>query len=132
MSRTSPDITPKHPVFARIYDPLLARPAEKWERRYRAELCGGAVGLVLEIGAGTGMNFQHYSNVSRVVAIEPEPHMLEQARRRAAEDPAPVIVLRAGAEQLPFQDGVFDTQSVRWCSAPSATSERPSGNAVGC
>lgn len=88
---------------------MLARPAERWEGRYRSELCAGAAGLVLEVGAGTGMNFQHYSNVSGVVAIEPEPHMLEQAKRRAAGDPAPVVLLRAGAEELPFQDGAFDT-----------------------
>ena len=101
--------SPKHPVFSRVYDPLLARPAERWEGRYRSELCGAARGLVLEIGAGTGMNFSHYSDVSRVVAIEPEPRMLEQAKRRAAVDPAPIVLLRASAERLPFPDGTFDT-----------------------
>ena len=100
---------PKHPVFARIYDPLLARPAERWEGRYRSELCGPAEGLVLEIGAGTGMNFQHYSNASRVVAIEPEPNMLGKARRRAATAPAPLVLVGAAAEHLPFHDGTFDT-----------------------
>ncbi|HEX2088498.1 MAG TPA: class I SAM-dependent methyltransferase [Actinomycetota bacterium] len=112
--------TSKHPIFARIYDPLLARPAERWEGRYRSEQCGGAEGLVLEIGAGTGMNFPHYSDVSTVVAVEPEPHMLEQAKQRAAGDPAPIVLLRASAECLPFPDGTFDTvvSSLVLCTVP--------------
>ena len=112
--------TPKRPIFSRIYDPLLARPAERWEGRYRSELCSGAEGLVLEIGAGTGMNFSHYSDVSGVFAIEPEPHMIEQAKRRAASDPAPVVLLRASAERLPFADGTFDTVvcSLVLCTVP--------------
>ncbi len=63
---------------------MLARPAERWEGRYRSELCGGGEGFVLEIGAGTGMNFSHDATVWGVVAIEPEPRMLAQAKRRAA------------------------------------------------
>lgn len=112
--------SPKHPVFARIYDPLLARPAQQWEGRFRSELCGGATGLVLEIGAGTGMNFSHYSAVSRVVALEPEPRMLEQARRKGASDPAPVTLVRGSAERLPFSDGTFDTvvSSLVLCTVP--------------
>src|SRR5918996_949016 len=94
VTRSSQQKSPKHPVFARIYDPLLARPAERWEGRYRSELCGGAEGLVLEIGAGTGMNFSHYSTVSGVVAIEPEPRMLAQAKRRGESDPAPIVLVR--------------------------------------
>ncbi|MDP8955866.1 MAG: class I SAM-dependent methyltransferase [Actinomycetota bacterium] len=120
MTTTPEPKSPQHPVFSRIYDPLLARPAERWEGRYRSELCGGASGLVLEVGAGTGMNFSHYSEVLRVVAIEPEPHMLDQAKRRAAVDPAPVVLVRASAERLPFEDGTFDTVvcSLVLCTVP--------------
>ena len=120
MTRSSSEKSPKHPVFARIYDPLLARPAERWEGRYRSELCGGAEGLVLEIGAGTGMNFSHYSTVSGVVAIEPEPRMLAQAKRRGESDPAPIVLVRASGERLPFKDGTFDTVvcSLVLCTIP--------------
>ncbi len=99
---------------------MLARPAERWEGRYRSELCGGAEGLVLEIGAGTGMNFSHYSAVSGVVAIEPEPQMLAQAKRRANSDSAPVVLVRASGERLPFKDGTFDTVvcSLVLCTIP--------------
>lgn len=99
---------------------MLARPAERWEGRFRSELCGAAGGVVLEIGAGTGMNFSYYSSAPRVVAIEPEPRMLEQAKRRAASDPAPVVLVRASAERLPFADATFDTVigSLVLCTVP--------------
>jgi SAM-dependent methyltransferase len=100
---------PKHPFFARIYDPLLARPADKWEAPYREELCREAKGLVLEIGAGTGMNFRHYGSTNRVVAVEPEPHMLQRARDRARSAQIPITVLAAAAERLPFADETFDS-----------------------
>ena len=100
---------PNHPWFARIYDPLVARPAERWEGKYREELCAAAEGVVLEIGAGTGMNFAHYAAAGRVVATEPEPHMRRRAARRAAAAPVPIELVAAGAERLPFADGTFDT-----------------------
>ena len=66
------------------------------------------------------MNFQHYGDVDRVVATEPEPHMLEQARRRAASDPAPVVLVQASADRLPFDDQTFDTVvcSLVLCTVP--------------
>jgi ubiquinone/menaquinone biosynthesis C-methylase UbiE len=65
---------------------------------------------VVEIGAGTGLNFAHYpAAVTEVVATEPDPHMLRRAREAAAGAPVPVRVVRAPAERLPFGDGEFDT-----------------------
>ncbi|HXF56798.1 MAG TPA: class I SAM-dependent methyltransferase [Actinomycetota bacterium] len=98
---------PNHPVFAFVYD-WLAAPAQRWEARYREELCAGARGRVLELGAGTGLNFAHYRSARRVVAVEPEPHMLRRAARRAAEAPVPVTLVAAVAEALPLRDGAFD------------------------
>lgn len=98
---------PHHPVFAFLYD-RLAAPAQRWEARYREELCAGARGAVLELGAGTGLNFAHYRAARGVVAVEPEPHMLRRAARRAGEAPVPVSLVAAVAEALPFRDGTFD------------------------
>ncbi|HEX8099197.1 MAG TPA: class I SAM-dependent methyltransferase [Actinomycetota bacterium] len=98
-----------HPWFARIYDPVLARPAEKWEGKYRDELCAEAEGVVLEVGAGTGMNFSHYATATRVVAIEPEPNMRGRAARRVEAASVPIRLLGASAERLPFPDETFDT-----------------------
>jgi SAM-dependent methyltransferase len=97
-----------HPIFARAWD-LLMRLAPPHEKQNRSELVSRAAGRVLEVGAGTGVNFGRYRDASLVVAVEPEPMMARKARRRAAEATAPVRVLRGVAETLPFADGVFDT-----------------------
>jgi SAM-dependent methyltransferase len=76
----------------------------------RRELLAEATGRVIEIGAGTGLNFGHYPPaVSEVVAIEPDPHMLRRAREALSGAPVPVEVRRVRAESLPFADGEFDT-----------------------
>ncbi|HEV8571813.1 MAG TPA: class I SAM-dependent methyltransferase [Actinomycetota bacterium] len=97
-----------HPIFARAWD-VLMRLAPPHEKRNRDELVATASGTVLEVGAGTGVNFHRYRDVRLVVAVEPEPTMARRARRRAEEATAPVRVLRGVAEALPFADGVFDT-----------------------
>jgi ubiquinone/menaquinone biosynthesis C-methylase UbiE len=97
-----------HPVFARAWD-VLMRVAPLQEKQNRRELVAPATGAVLEVGAGTGVNFELYEGARRVVALEPEPTMARRARRRAAEAEVPVGVLRGVAEALPFRDAVFDT-----------------------
>jgi ubiquinone/menaquinone biosynthesis C-methylase UbiE len=64
---------------------------------------------VIEIGAGTGLNFRHYpSSVSEVVATEPEEHLRAIAERAAAEAGVPVTVVDWVAEALEAEDGAFD------------------------
>jgi SAM-dependent methyltransferase len=98
----------RHPIFARFYE-RLSLATDKLEREYRAEVAGGAHGRVLELGAGNGLNFEHYRDASLVVALEPEPGMMRNAVPRAAAAPVRVVVIRAAGEALPFKDGSFDT-----------------------
>lgn len=71
---------------------------------------GGRVeGRVLEVGAGTGLNWAHFAAVTELVALEPEAGMLEIARRRAAELALPVTTVVGTGEQIPFDDASFDT-----------------------
>ena len=98
----------RHPIFARFYE-RLSRTLDKLEREHRAEVTGGARGRVLELGAGNGLNFEHYRDASLVVALEPEPGMLKNAAPRAAKASARVVLVRAAGEALPFKDGAFDT-----------------------
>jgi SAM-dependent methyltransferase len=106
-----------HPVFARFYR-LLERVVSDVERPYREETAGGARGRVLEVGAGTGANLALYPDGTDVVALEPDPHMLRELRKRAAG--RPVRVVRGSAQALPFGDGTFDTvvTSLVLCSVP--------------
>ncbi len=70
-----------------------------------------AHGRVLELGFGAGHNLAFYnpSRVSEVVGIEPSPELC--ARAANADRPAGLSVnLRQGfAEELPFDDGAFDS-----------------------
>lgn len=67
-------------------------------------------GSVLEVGAGTGLNLAHYpSTFTSLTLAEPDTAMLRRLERVAAGVPTPVTVLRAPAEDLPYDDGTFDT-----------------------
>jgi ubiquinone/menaquinone biosynthesis C-methylase UbiE len=77
----------------------------------RKEIVGLAKGLVLEVGAGNGLNFACYKPeyVERVEATEPDSAMLGYARSRAQTAPVPVTLTQAPVEQLPFADAHFDS-----------------------
>lgn len=76
---------------------------------HRAELLDGIGGAIIEIGAGTGANFRHYpADVREIVAVEPEPYLRARAVTAAAEAVAPVRVVDAVADRLPFEDASFD------------------------
>ncbi|MEU9124511.1 class I SAM-dependent methyltransferase [Streptomyces sp. NPDC048506] len=104
--------TVHHPVFARFYASCCgpAADARVGVARLRRELLAGATGRVIEVGAGTGLNFRHYpGTVSEVVAIEPEPTLREVARSAAARVEVPVDLVPGVAEALPVKSEAFDT-----------------------
>ena len=84
--------TLENPFFARLWTVMSGHEPESL-RRLRVENLAGLTGRVLEVGAGTGTNFEHYpAAVTEVVAVEPEPRLAELARRAAAQAPVPVTV----------------------------------------
>jgi ubiquinone/menaquinone biosynthesis C-methylase UbiE len=104
---------PEHPIFAAIYDRALAGVEKGGLREMRAGLLSEARGRTLEIGAGTGLNLEHYTDaVSDLVLAEPDPHMAKRLRERLEREPPAARsaeVIEAPAEELPFDDGSFDT-----------------------
>ncbi len=77
---------------------------------YRESLLGEATGQVLEIGAGTGANLPFYGpGVKSLTMTEPEMPMLRRLERKVREQTPKPTILRAPAEDLPFEDGIFDT-----------------------
>lgn len=92
-----------------LYDPFLLTGELRGMRQLRRELVGQARGRILELGAGTGLNVEHYSGVERLVLTEPELGMAKRLAQRLRHAGAPGEVVTAAAEQLPFDDGSFDT-----------------------
>jgi ubiquinone/menaquinone biosynthesis C-methylase UbiE len=104
-------VVPGHPVFAAVYDRLMASTEKAGMRDLRAELLADASGRVLELGAGTGLNLEHYgAGVTELALTEPDPHMAKRLRRKVEEagPPFEVTVVETGAERLPFEDRSFD------------------------
>jgi ubiquinone/menaquinone biosynthesis C-methylase UbiE len=107
-----PDACPvAHPRFSASYERASQ---SKQERRLfeplRQELLEQAQGVVLEVGAGTGLNFALYqpAQVARVEAVEPDATMLAYARTRLGQAQVPLTLTQARAEALPFADDSFD------------------------
>jgi ubiquinone/menaquinone biosynthesis C-methylase UbiE len=95
--------------FAATYDRQMKRSEKAGLTALRARLLAQAGGRVLEIGGGTGANLAHYGPaVDSLTVTEPEVPMLKRLERRARAEAPQTIVLRAPAEDLPFEDGTFD------------------------
>jgi ubiquinone/menaquinone biosynthesis C-methylase UbiE len=95
--------------FAMTYDRQMTRVEEAGLSAYREGLLADAAGQVLEIGAGTGSNLRFYGPaVESLTLTEPEAPMLRRLERKAGEQAPDATVLRAPAEDLPFEDATFD------------------------
>lgn len=114
----------EHPIFARLYDWMLDSTERAGLAEMRHSLLATASGRTLELGAGTGHNLEHYTEaVTELVMTEPDPHMATRLRKRLAEEGTAAgrpAVIEASAEELPFDDGSFDTvvATLVFCTIP--------------
>jgi ubiquinone/menaquinone biosynthesis C-methylase UbiE len=111
-----------HPIFARLYRRIAAEAEGKGASEHREELLAGVSGRVIEVGAGTGLNFDHYPEaVTEVVAVEPEPYLRAAAEEAAAAASVPVTIVDGTADELPVEADAFDAgvASLVLCSVPS-------------
>jgi ubiquinone/menaquinone biosynthesis C-methylase UbiE len=74
---------------------------------------------ILELGAGTGLNFGYYPPRVHGAASEPSTEMLRIASTKLKPDG--VCLVQSCAEQLPFRNGVFDAAfaTLVFCSVTS-------------
>jgi ubiquinone/menaquinone biosynthesis C-methylase UbiE len=84
--------------LAALYDRLMSSSEQRWLGEARRQLLSGLAGRVLEIGAGTGANFQHYPAQAQVTAIEPSIHFLKRARAKIATAQVSPWLLKEGRE----------------------------------
>ena len=88
MSSTTVD----NPLFAKVWTVMSAHETDAI-KALRRENLAGLSGRVLEVGAGTGTNFEFYpSTVGEVVAVEPERRLAAVARQAAESAPVKVTV----------------------------------------
>lgn len=112
-------------LVATIYDRFMAESERACLSDWREQLLGGLSGAVLEVGAGTGINLQHYPDeVTRLVLAEPDPHMRRQLEGKVAGREGHRVTLSEGSlERLPEPDASFDAvvATLVLCSVPDPT-----------
>ena len=111
-------MAPIYDKFARYYDRVFVvlEMAFLSKMRRRAFSHLPAKGTILEVGAGTGANFQFYGHDHSVVAIEISSKMAEYARKRGRA----IKIVRGDAQSLPFHTNSFDAAvaTLVFCSVP--------------
>ncbi len=78
---------------------------------YRRIILAEAVGSVLEIGFGTGLNLAYYpqDRVDKITTIDVNPGMNKLAQKRIAASSIEVDYRVLNGEKLPMVDDTFDT-----------------------
>jgi ubiquinone/menaquinone biosynthesis C-methylase UbiE len=107
--------------WAPILDRIMRNPDTA---KQREKVVPHAVGRVLEIGVGSGLNLSYYDRVqvSALSALEPSVPLIERAKERARSLDLDVEILRGSAEAMPFDGASFDTVVMTFtlCSIPNA------------
>jgi SAM-dependent methyltransferase len=110
-------------AFSAMYDRGFQGAEDAGLRELRGGLLAQAQGRVLELGAGTGLNLEHYPReIESLTMVEPDPHMTRQLREKLERSgrSAEISVVEAAGEDLPFAGASFDTVAVTLvlCTVP--------------
>jgi SAM-dependent methyltransferase len=109
--------------MAAVYDGFMRPMEDACGHAWRSELLGDLRGSVLEVGAGTGRNLDHYPReLERLVLLEPDPHMARRLRKRLATSPfaGRAEVLESELAGAGLSPGSFDVvvSTLVLCSVP--------------
>ena len=95
---------------------------ERWllGTEHRGWACSQAVGDTLEVAIGTGLNLPYYPPDVRLTGVDLSSEMLALAATRAKKLGRPIDLQEGDAQDLPFEDGTFDTVVCTYalCSLP--------------
>ncbi|MBK8814104.1 MAG: class I SAM-dependent methyltransferase [Methylococcaceae bacterium] len=121
MKPDSTEIQKRYDRLAPFFD-LIEAPMEGFFfRPWRKKLWSRAEGHhILEVGVGTGKNFDYYPKDARVTAIDFSPQMLKQAENNKARKNINVDLALMDVQSLCYADNSFDTVigSFVFCSVP--------------
>ena len=95
-------------IFAAGYDHIMSASETATLQTHREALIPQAAGRVLEIGGGTGANLPFYAGLETLTVTEPERPMMHRLQRRLRGRSPEALLVRAPAEDLPFEDDSFD------------------------
>ena len=106
-----------------MYDSMASGMERNVFAGLRSRLVETAHGRVLDVGAGTGANLPHYRphQVTELVLLDVDAGMLDRARQKAANLAMKVAFRIGSAENLPFDDGAFDSVvfTLSLCTIPN-------------
>ncbi len=112
---------PIYDKFAANYDRAFAPLERIGLTRYRRETLGllPENASILELGAGTGANFEFYPSSDRAISTELSIKMIEKAQGKVRSN----LLINADAQSLPFGENEFDAAfaTLVFCSIPDPT-----------
>lgn len=95
-------------------------------RKQREKIVPRAVGDVLEIGFGSGLNLPHYDQdkVRRIWGLEPSEGMRKIAAKPVAESDMEIKLIDLPGEEIPLEDNSVDTVLITFtlCTIPEVAS----------
>jgi ubiquinone/menaquinone biosynthesis C-methylase UbiE len=110
-----------HPIAARLIERTMQSGEKRGQGEHRRRLLADLTGRVIELGAGSGTNFQYYPlTVTEVIAVEPEAYLRQVAQEAANAAPVHVSVIDGVSGNLPLEDASCDAgvASLVLCSVP--------------
>jgi ubiquinone/menaquinone biosynthesis C-methylase UbiE len=107
------EFAPRYDKSMRFFERVQFGGGREW-------VCSRAVGEVLEVAVGTGLNLPFYPAQVRLTGVDLSPAMLAVARQRGADLGRAVDLREADAQALPFPDAHFDTVvcTLSLCTVP--------------
>ncbi|MGJ0516572.1 MAG: class I SAM-dependent methyltransferase [Methylomicrobium sp.] len=122
MKIDSATIQKRYDRLAPYFDGLEAMMEGLFFRSWRKKLWETVEGPhILEVGVGTGKNFDYYPAGARITAIDFSPKMLEQARNKKHRKQVDVELELMDVQSLHYASNSFDTVigSFVFCSVPA-------------
>ncbi len=94
----------------------------------RKELIAELEGNILEVGSGTGTNFEHYNSKAKVIAVEPSSFMLEKSKVKLPNN-SQITIYNMGVDDEKL-DSIIDDNSIDYVICTLVLCTIPDQNAA--